>query len=282
MYMNNSYLSLLIFIIVTAVYFIVLKKPILTFDILQNDADYLSYQKGMYSKLIIYFFLVVLTQFGVNVGAILSTCGGNVGQSVGAAALITFIPWIFVFGVIIIVLVAFPGWKAAFSNVVGYFVVSRQANNILTDLLVVTEVNGDIEKAAGGDLQKKDALQEAASAIIKLTGNMSLLINQIVPDNFKTYWNILIPLMKQDLPPEKISELQQRLLNIVVLRDNIGEAMWYVYTAILLTSIVQYKIATQGCQPDLATLNANQAVFQKQQKETQEANEASTSTVYAL
>ena len=282
MYMNNSYLSLLIFIIVTVVYFIVLKKPILTFDILQNDSDYLSYQKGMYSKLIIYFFLVVLTQFGVNVGAILSTCGGNVGQSVGAAALITFIPWIFVFGVIIIVLIAFPGWKAAFSNVVGYFVVSRQANNILTDLLVVTEVNGDIEKAAGGDLQKKDALQEAASAIIKLTGNMSLLINQIVPDNFKTYWNILTPLMKQDLSPEKILDLRQRLLNIVVLRDNIGEAMWYIYTAILLTSIVQYKIATQGCQPDLATLNANQAVFQKQQKETQEANEASTSTIYAL
>jgi hypothetical protein len=56
--------------------------------------------------------------------------------------------------------------------------------------------------------------------------------------------------------------------------------MWYIYTAILLTSIVQYKIATQGCSPDLASLNANQEIFQQKQKKIQDENAAAQSNVY--
>uniref|UniRef100_A0A6C0B9B9 Uncharacterized protein n=1 Tax=viral metagenome TaxID=1070528 RepID=A0A6C0B9B9_9ZZZZ len=281
--MGSSYLSLLIFIIATIFYFFVLKGPQLTPDILQNEAAYLSYQKGLYSKLLIYFLIVVLTQFGVNIGAIISTCGGSVSQNVGSAALLTFIPWILIFGVVIAVLIVFPGWKSAFSNVVGYFVVSGQANTILSELLVVSDVNQPIQDAAGGDPKKRDALEEAASAIIKLTGNMSLLINQIVPSNFMQYWGILTPLMKEQYQTniEEASALQQKLLNIVVLRDNVGEAMWYIYTAILLTSIVQYNISTRACKPDIASLNANQQIFQEQQQAVQDSNAAAQSTIYS-
>lgn len=281
--MDSSYLSLLIFIIVTIVYFIFLKGPQLTPSILQDEQSYLSYQKGLYVKLFIYFIFVVLTQFGVNVGAIINTCGGNVSQSVGSAALLTFIPWILIFGVVLVILIIFPGWKSAFSNVVGYFIVSGQANNILADLLVEQDVSQDINTAAGGDSKKKDALEEAATAIVKLTGNMSLLINQIVPDNFMQYWSILTPLMKEryQTDPTASAEYQQKLLNVVVLRDNVGEAMWYIYTAILLTSIVQYNISTRACSPDLASLNANQQVFQQQQQDLQNANAAAESTIYS-
>jgi hypothetical protein len=48
-----------------------------------------------------------------------------------------------------------------------------------------------------------------------------------------------------------------------------------------LTSIIQYNIATQGCNPDLASLNENQQIFQQQQKMVKEANEAAQSTIYA-
>jgi hypothetical protein len=282
MYMNSSYLSLLLFILVTIFYFVVLKTPKLTVSILQDDQGYLSYQKGLYIKLFIYFIIVVLTQFGVNVSSIISTCGGSVSQNIGSAALLTFIPWFFIFGVLLVVLIVFPGWKAAFSNVVGYFMVSGQANSILSDLLVVEDVNSEILNASGSDIKTRDALQEAASAIVKLNGNMSLLINQIVPDNFLKYWSILTPLMKPQYQqdPAATDEIQQKLLSLVVLRDNIGEAMWYIYTAILLTSIVQYKIATQGCSPDLASLNENQEIFQQKQKQIQDENAAAQANVY--
>jgi len=254
----------------------------LTVSILQDESGYLSYQKGLYIKLFIYFIIVILTQFGVNVSSIISTCGGSVSQNIGSAALLTFIPWIFIFGILIVLLVVFPGWKSAFSNVIGYFFVSNQANSILSDLLVVEDVNSEILNASGQNIKTRDALQEAASAIVKLNGNMSLLINQIVPDNFLKYWSILTPLMKVQYQenPDKSNEMQQKLLNLVVLRDNVGEAMWYIYAAILLTSIVQYKIAKQGCQPDLASLSANQEIFQKKQKQIQEENASSQAKIY--
>ena len=80
---------------------------------------------------------------------------------------------------------------------------------------------------------------------------------------------------------EAAAALQQKLLNIVVLRDNVGEAMWYIYTAILLTSIVQYNISTRACKPDIASLNANQQIFQEQQQAVQDANAAAQSTIYS-
>jgi len=278
--MDGSYLSLLLFIIATVFYFVVLKGPQLTPLILSDANMYLSYQKGLYIKLLIYFLLVVLSQFGVNVATIINTCGGNISESVGSAALLTFIPWVLIFGVLIVVLIMFPGWKSAFSNVVGYFAVSGEANNILSNLLVQNDVSDDINSAAAGDPVKKDALEKAATAIVKLTGNMSLLINQIVPDNFMTYWSVLTPLMKETYQKDPVV-LQQKLLNVVVLRDNIGEAMWYIYTAILLTSIVQYNISTRACKPDLASLNANQQIFQEKQQAVNDANAKAQSTIYS-
>jgi hypothetical protein len=285
--MSNSYFSLLLFIIVTGFYFMVFKKPLPTVQDL-NGNGYADYQKKMYNRVLIYFIIVVLTQFGINVSSILSTCGGNVSDSVSSAALLTFIPWVFIFGVLIIMLIMFPGWKSAFSNVVGYFVVSGRANDILSELLVSDANEKIIDATSSSDpteREKRYAMQEAASAIVKLTGNASLIINQIVPENFVSYWNTLRPLMKEEYTiGDKKGELpaiEQKLLDLVLLRDNIGEAMWYFYAAILLTSIVQYKIAEKGCTPDLATLNANQQAFQEQQQKVTDDNLKAQSKVYA-
>ena len=281
-YMDGSYISLLLFIIVTIFYFVVLKGPQLTVQILQNGNSYSSYKISILYSLFSYFVIVVFTQFGANVASIMSTCGGSVGDNIASAALLTFLPWIAIFGSVITVLIGFPGWKTAFSNVIGYFVVSGQANTILSDLLVDTDVSKYINDASQGDPTKRDALELAASAIVKLTGNMGLLINKMVPEDFMTYWTMLTPLMKEKYQNSGASdELQQKLLNLVVLRDNIGEAMWYVYTAVFLTSIVQYNIATQDCNPDLASLNINQQIFQQQQKTVKEENKEAQSTIYA-
>jgi len=249
---------------------------------MENAQTYLSYQKSIYTKMLIYFFIVIITQFGINIASIVSTCGGSVSQNVASAALLTFIPWILIFGALIVALIIFPGWKSAFSNVIGYFVVSGQANQLLSDLLVNTDVNQQINAATNGDDSKRSALEAAASAIVKLSGNMSLLINQIVPENFMKYWALLTPLMKEQYTNTDASmAMQQKLLDIVVLRDNIGEALWYVYAAILLTSVVQYKIATQGCSPDLVSMNVNQQLFQQSQQEIQDQTAAAQSKIYS-
>jgi hypothetical protein len=41
--------------------------------------------------------------------------------------------------------------------------------------------------------------------------------------------------------------MQNELFQLVMTKDNIGEGMWYIYTGLILTLIVQFKITNRGC-----------------------------------
>ena len=100
-------------------------------------------------------------------------------------------------------------------------------------------------------------MMSAAEAITKMLGNKAILINQITPDNFLKTWGLLKPLMKPNITGDIEIENQAQLLELIVLKDNIGEAFWYVYTAILISSIVYYNLANRGCIPSVSQIKAN-------------------------
>jgi hypothetical protein len=281
--MDNSYLALLIFILSTLLYYLFLKPKLLTsvFDD-ASGKEFSQYSVKNNYSLIIYFLLVVVTQFFVNANVIINKCGGSLSQNFGASALMTFIPWFFIFGILMVILMIFPGFKSAFSNVVGYFAVAGSANKILTELLINTNIDNAINDATDADADKKKTLENAAEAVIKLCGNMSIMINQIVPANFIEYWSILTPLMKPQYQSSGAPDLKQQLLDIVVMRDNIGEALWYVYTAVLLISITQYNITMRGCSTDLATLQANHNQAVSDQAAVDAQQQKVTSNVYSI
>jgi len=300
--MANSYLNIVTFLFSTIIYYFI--KPPLTYEILTNEEEYKKHLKSKYLYLAIYLVLVLVVQFIVNTSIITTTCGGNITENMGAAGVFTFIPWILIFGVVIVILTIFPGFKSAFSDVVGYFYVSGQANNILTELLVNPEIekkmNGNkpsppapapapaasIQQEGGAEIDKdkRAAMQDAADAIIKICGNTSILINQIVPSNFVQYWNILTPLMKEkyQTPGSESQEIKNDLFSLVVTRDNIGEAMWYIYTGILLTSIVQLKLTSRGCVSNPKTMEQNYQKFLQVQEENKAAKDKIESTTYTI
>jgi hypothetical protein len=292
--MANTYTNVITFILTTIFYYMAL-KPMLTYDILSGDsATYQEYSKNNYIYLGIYLLMVMIIQFAVNVSVISSSCGGNVTDNLGAAGFLTFIPWMLIFGVLIIVLLVFPGFKSVFSDVIGYFYVSTQANKIITELLVNRDVKDILEETpkpapqqnqmGGGDEEKKK-LEDAADAIVKICGNTSILINQIVPENFNDYWDILKPLMKdkyKDDTSKATIAKKTELFDIVVTRDNIGEAMWYIYTGLLLTSIVQLKISTRGCKSSPETMEKNYQEFLSKEEEAKAKKAEADNTVYTL
>jgi hypothetical protein len=198
----------------------------------------------------------------------------------GAAGVLTFIPWLLIFGVLVVVLSAYPGFKSAFADVIGYYYVSSSASKLLTELLS----NQDIEKKMLEDPnmtpEKKAALETTADTIIKICGNTSILINQIVPGNFDQYWSILKPLMKDKYANggQELDKIQNELFELVVTRDNIGEAMWYIYTGLLLTSIVQLKITNRGCVTNPKTMQANYAKFLEKEEQEKAAKEQASAT----
>jgi hypothetical protein len=248
-----SFLNLLSFVIITLFYFFL--KPTMT---LASDSAAFTNKSRLY--LGIYFLAVLLTQFGLNIWVVNSRCGGD---NIGTAAMYTFAPWTLIFGVMMLVLMLYPSFKTAFSDVVGYFVVSSSANSLLNQILINKPIQNAIDQGTNdGSLPDKKATENAADLIIKIMGNTSVLINQLTPTNFGEYWTLLTPLMKPGLKPE----LKEELFSLVQYRDKIGEFMWYLYTGVLLTSIVQMKIVTNGCNSSPEAMKKKHQAYLEEEK----------------
>ena len=280
--MSNSYLNIVTFLLTTVFYYLAL-KPALPFSTYNDQEKYKKYISNNYMYLAIYVLLVIVIQFIVNSSIITNSCGGNITENMGAAGVLTFLPWILIFGVLVMVLTIYPGFKSAFSDVVGYYYVSGQATKLLTELLKNQEIEKKMDEEPNMNPKEREGLESAADAIIKICGNNSILINQIVPSNFSQYWTILSPLMKDKykVAGPETDKIQNDLFELVVTRDNVGEAMWYIYTGLLLTAIVQLKITTRGCNTNPATMEANYQKFLKQEQAAKEQKE-NTSTTYTV
>jgi hypothetical protein len=282
--MSSSYLNIITFVITTVFYYLYL-NPKFTYDTLNDTEKYTKYTTNTYMYSAIYCALVIIVQFILNASIITTNCGGSITENIGTAGMYTFFPWILIFGVIIIVLKMYPGFKSAFSDVIGYFYVASSANKVISELLIDKDIQDKLDKDTVSTPQQKEAMQDAAEAIIKICGNTSILINQIVPSNFNHYWNILKPLMKPQYQIDSSGDtkkIQDELFNLVVLRDNVGEAMWYIYTGILLTSIVQLQITSKGCVPNKATMEQNYQTFLENEQTAQQAQAQAESTTYTM
>jgi hypothetical protein len=278
----SSFLNIITFILTTAIYYLVL-KPTLSYEVYNNKEEYKSYSNSYYKSLGIYLLLVIIVQFILNTTIISSKCGGDLKTSIGTSAVYTFFPWLLIFGVMMITLVINPGFKTAFSDVIGYFYVSNSANTLLSEILIDKQIQQQIDETNSTPLEKEE-LQNAAEAIIKICGNTSILINQMVPSNFNNYWSILNPLMKRQFQTDnsETTYKKNQLFDLVVLRDTIGEMMWYIYTGILLTSIVQMKISTSPCYQSPQQMEKNYKSFLEEDKKNQAKIAAAESTVYTI
>jgi hypothetical protein len=283
--MYNSFLNILLFFFTTIFYYYSL-NPTLTYDVVDNYSKYEEYISQKYMYLGVYLLLVAFFQVLANAYVITSVCGGSVKENIGRAFSFVFI-WIFILGVMILALQIAPletDYISAFSNVIGYFWVSSSANKILTDLLIDRDVQKKIDEDKTLTPEQKDAMQNAADVIIKICGNTSVLINQIVPSNFNSYWNILIPLMKEKYRTEnkETAKIKQELFELVVTRHNIGESMWYILTGIVIAAYVQLKITTVGCVNNPKTMEDNYNKFVEAEQKAKEEKELATSTTYTI
>ena len=281
--MSSSYLNMITFLGTTLFYYLAI-KPALSYDTLIDSVKYKKYTSSTYTYLGIYVLLVIVIQFMINTSIITTKCGGNITDNIGAAGLLTFFPWALIFGVLIIVLTIYPGFKSAFADVVGYFYISSSANKVLTELLIDKDIQQKLDSDPSATEEQKVGLQQAADAIIKICGNNSILINQMVPSNFNSYWDILKPLLttKYQNDSAETADIRNRLFDLVVTRDNVGESMWFMYTGILITSIIQLKMTTRGCVTNPKTMEKNYQEFLDKESKAQDKKALATSSQYTL
>ena len=268
--------SIIVFIVLTIAYFTVL-KPTLTLDKLPEINSvtnvvtmdcFNEYKSSIFPKLALYLLAVCLSQFILNTNYMNAKCGGSSKDNIGIAALYTILPWTVIFGTMLAVLIIFPGFKSAFSDVIGYFVVSSGAKDIF-DAIMNTDLQKEVDKAQKAGESTGD-LEKAARALTQMVdNNQSILINKMTPDNFADFWSTMRPLMKPTIRSTASIEndYKTQMLNLVVLKDNIGEAIWYVYTALLISSIVYYNLANVGCKKSVEQIKASHDEYVQQQED---------------
>ena len=271
--------SIIVFIVLTIVYFTVL-KPTLTLDKLPEINSvtnvvtmdcFNEYKSSIFPKLALYLLAVCLSQFILNTNYMNAKCGGSSKDNIGIAALYTILPWTIIFGTMLAVLIIFPGFKSAFSDVIGYFVVSSGAKDIF-DAIMNTDLQKDVDNAQKTGQSTGD-LEKAAKALTQMVdNNQSILINKMTPDNFADFWSTMRPLMKPTITSTASIEndYKTQMLNLVVLKDNIGEAIWYVYTALLISSIVYYNLANVGCKKSVEQIKTSHDEYVQQQEDALE------------
>ena len=84
-----------------------------------------------------YLILMIILMYYVNQNIMNEKCGFTTNSVVFKA---TFLPWVLIFGVVMAVLIAAPGWKSPFSNTIGYmFVKMSGGEKALLDILNKTQ-----------------------------------------------------------------------------------------------------------------------------------------------
>jgi len=270
-------LSLSSFIILTFVYCIKLKSR-MTFAIFNDDKSLAELKKFEHYSLAGYFALVIISQISLNVMSMYFKCGGDFIDSLTNATSLTILPWSLIFGVVIITIMIFPGFKSAFSDVIGYFYISSKANELLNTLLVDKNIRMDNLQPS-----EKDKMKDAADLVMKIYGNTSILINQIVPSNYIQMWDQMRILRKpeyQDDNNEKTKALKEQLFGLVVSRENVGEAMWYIYTGILIISLVKMNIETRGCSSNIDVMETKYKQFLSTEDDKNKQTKLGSKVVY--
>jgi len=279
---DNSTPAISFTLILYILYFMYL-KPVIDLATIEDTDKYKNAIKSTYATTAILFACIIVIQVGFNSMGYQSKCDGGFVANFGKVFGATFIPWFAIMGSVMISLLVFPGFKGAFSNVLGYYAVANSANEILVSLLGSSDTNSQIDDIPdnGSDTKTKEQLAAAAGAIVKIVGNTSLLVNQITPSNFVEFWKTITPLIKPELQdPGKHRELKGKLLENVVLKDNIGEACWYVYTMILLVTVVKSNIADLPCGTSVAAIHKRMDEYTKKQDAIDAQNKKKESVTY--
>jgi len=177
---------------------------------------------------VIYIFLLIIGEFFINLQLTSAICGTN---QTGTALIVTFIPWLVIFGLLNVLLIVFKGWKQPFSNTFGY---------LTTRLMGISGLLDEILKS-----QSDNSVGKAGEGLENIYNDKSLFINEIPLEEYDSFWKN----MQDYFKPEAFSnaELKDKLKMMVFLKDLVAEFVWFSLTGCLVTSVAFNYIANTTC-----------------------------------
>jgi len=250
----NPTLSLLWFVIITTIYFIIKYK---TYDPMNTSSSGKIYGG-------IYLLLLIVGEYSINLNLTNVMCGSN---QWGTAIFITLFPWLFIFGLLYIMLSVFPGWLAPFSNTFGYGIAK------------LSGLSGFLDKIMKDKLDLgQGASPEASQVLEHIYSDKSLLINEITDSNLDRFWTNMQVMFK---PTEYTDNNKIALAGFVRLKDIVSEYIWYMLTGALVTSVSYNYVVNKGCSQSVKELKKRRDEYQQDLTKKQEAAATNKPKVYS-
>ena len=163
------------------------------------------------------------------------------------AFLYSFIPFVFIMGTMVVILNMMPGWKAPFSNTLGFFIVKNVIARKLFKLQKWIKVEENDSTAS---------LIERFNSI----SNRTFFVNELTPKNFFSALKSLElgsdgkwDFFQKDVDIDPITEkpinvaIAYKLYQAIVIKDIISEFLWYFLAAMLTYSVSQLYILGHIC-----------------------------------
>ena len=217
-----------------------------------------------------YILFIIIGQYFINLNLSYAMCGVYQWQNV---LTITIIPWLLIFGVLQLFLSMFTGWLSPFSNTFGYLVTKLMG---LPELMKNDILSGPIE----GD-------ENTTRALLNVTSDQSLLINQMYPDPvitdgkdpttkrpikirpiFDATWDKLekSKIFKPITNPSEKIDIKDKLYHFVEMKHTISEFIWNLLTGFLVTSVSYNYIINMGCKKSVKDMENRYNSYNASQK----------------
>jgi len=184
--------------------------------------------------------IIFSTIYAINTSTMKKMCPNGTKNLVTKVFFSTFIPFVFLFGTIVVALSLMPGWKAPFSNTLGYTIVK---NVIFRKLFSLQDW-----------LKEGDTEGDSEMAKFNQRSNRTFFVNELTPENFFQAVDSLNINFKEpgdegvDYPVKKL------LYNAVIIKDFISEFIWLFITSLLTFSLSQIYILDNACEPDVSSM----------------------------
>lgn len=181
--------------------------------------------------------IIFSTMYALNTSTMKKMCPNGTKNLVTKVFFSTFIPFIFLFGTIVVALSLMPGWKAPFSNTLGYSIVK---NVIFRKLFSLQDW-----------VKEGDAEGDSELAKFNQRSNRTFFVNELTPENFFQAVDSLKINFKEPGDDDVDYPVKKLLYKAVIIKDFISEFIWLMVTSLLTYSLSQIYILEKSCEPDV-------------------------------
>ena len=236
-------------------------------------------------------FLVVLflMMYSFNVKEMSKFCPPESRGFALKSFLYSFIPFVFIMGTMVVILNMMPGWKAPFSNTIGFFIVK----NVIARKLFQLQKWIKVKNPSDGDTTT--SLIEKFNSI----SNRTFFVNELTPKNFfsalkslgisnNDKWDFKQKDVDVDINGNKINiAIAYKLYQAIIIKDIISEFIWYFLAAMLTYSVSQLYILGHICDKAtedgeasklLGAMNEGKKSLEERALESEENNEDGDAT----